>query len=256
MLSKERMYRIMQMVETTTFVTVKELTNTFQVSRSSIMRDLDQLEKEGKIIREHGGARAKHSQEDILTRFNEVGVAQKKLVHEKEKKAIAKKAVQGIKEHECVYIDSGTTPLYLLPYLIDKKITIVTPSTYLLQELSDGFQGEVVLLGGQFQSKYAMSYGELTIQMVNQFHFDHAFLGTNGIDVKNNEVSIFDCSIGALKQAVMKRSAHTYLLADASKHKVKAMYTWSTIDAFDTVYVDVYEEEEECPQNYWICKEN
>ena len=59
MLSKERMYRILNLLKEQTFVTVKQLMDEFDVSRSSIMRDLIELENLGLIKRERGGAVAK-----------------------------------------------------------------------------------------------------------------------------------------------------------------------------------------------------
>ena len=59
MLSKERMYRILNLLKEQTFVTVKQLMDEFDVSRSSIMRDLIELENLGLIKRERGGAGAK-----------------------------------------------------------------------------------------------------------------------------------------------------------------------------------------------------
>ena len=63
MLSKERMVRIVQLLEERQFVTVKELQErvkelqeSFDVSRSSVMRDLIELENQGLIQRERGGA--------------------------------------------------------------------------------------------------------------------------------------------------------------------------------------------------------
>ena len=49
MLSKERMYRILNLLKEQTFVTVKQLMEEFDVSRSSIMRDLIELENLGFI---------------------------------------------------------------------------------------------------------------------------------------------------------------------------------------------------------------
>ena len=62
MLNKERMYKIMTLLNEQGFVSVKELMEKLQVSRSSIMRDLIELENQGLIQREHGGASLKKIQ--------------------------------------------------------------------------------------------------------------------------------------------------------------------------------------------------
>ena len=74
MLSKERMYRILNLLKEQTFVTVKQLMDEFDVSRSSIMRDLIELENLGLIKRERGGAVAKDVANLTLSSFNEAPV--------------------------------------------------------------------------------------------------------------------------------------------------------------------------------------
>ena len=69
MLSKERMYRILNLLKEQTFVTVKQLMEEFDVSRSSIMRDLIELENLGLIKRERGGAVAKDVANLTLSSF-------------------------------------------------------------------------------------------------------------------------------------------------------------------------------------------
>ena len=60
-------------------------------------------------------------------------------------------------------------------------------------------------MGGEFNKDYDMSYGPLTLQMIKQFNFDHAFFSTNGVSLKTGEVNIFEFSIGAVKREIMKR---------------------------------------------------
>ena len=88
MLSKERMYRILNLLKEQTFVTVKQLMDEFDVSRSSIMRDLIELENLGLIKRERGGAVAKDVANLTLSSFNEAPVIDKESLHIEEKQCI------------------------------------------------------------------------------------------------------------------------------------------------------------------------
>ena len=80
MLTKERKLRIMNLLEERSFVTIKELIEDFNVSRSSIVRDLIELENQGLIQRERGGASLK-SVDITLTSFNEPAVQEKENIH-------------------------------------------------------------------------------------------------------------------------------------------------------------------------------
>lgn len=254
MLSKERMYTIMNILNKKLFVTIKELEKELGVSRSSVMRDLIELENQGLIVRERGGATAKNVTIQTLTSFNETPVASKELIHSEEKQKICEEAAKKIKDGESIYLDSGTTPAYLLPYIVDKRVKIVTSSTYLIRKLPDTFKGDIFLLGGEYKKGYDMLYGSLTLEMIRQFNFEHAFLSTNGVNLDNGEVYIFEFSIGAVKKEIMKRSLRNYLLIDSSKYDVRALYTWARTEEFNAVYVNDFPENMEIPDNYIICK--
>lgn len=253
MLSKERMYRILNLLKEESFVTVKQLMEEFNVSRSSIMRDLVELENLGLIQRERGGAVAKNVANLTLSSFNEAPVINKESLYIEEKQCICRQAAKKIQDGDCIYIDSGTTPVYLLPYIIDKQIKIVTPSTYLIRKLPDCFKGDIFLLGGEFKKSYDMSYGALTLEMIKHFNFDHAFFSTNGVNLENGEVYIFEFAIGAVKQAIMKRCLNNYLLIDSSKFNIRAICTWANSNEFNNIYVNEFETNIELPDNYIVC---
>lgn len=255
MLTKERMLRIMEILEEKQFVTIKELQESFQVSRSSVMRDLIELENQGLIHRERGGA-SLESIATTLTSYNEKSVVSKENINSEAKRLICQEAAKSIRDGDCVYIDSGTTPTYLLDYLGNKKIKLVTPSIYLIRKLPNHFQGDIFLLGGEFSRSYDTSFGSLTLDMIRQFHFDHAFFSTNGVNLENGEVYVFDFHVGANKKEIMARSEVCDLLIDHSKFKTKAMCTWANYNEFHSVYVDCYDSDIEVPENFVICGGN
>lgn len=252
MLTKERMVRIMSILEEKSFVTIKELTEDFKVSRSSVMRDLIELENQGLIQRERGGASLKNV--DItLTSFNEPAVQEKENLYIDKKQKICEEAAKSIRDGDCIYVDSGTTPAYILDYLANKKVKLVTPSTYLIRKLPLSFKGDIYLLGGEFNKSYDMSYGSLTLEMIKQFYFDHAFLSTNGVDLETGEVYVFDFHVGAVKKEIISRCKRSDLLIDSSKFSAKAMCTWAKLDDFHTVYTDSILDNE-LPDNFVICE--
>lgn len=255
MLSKERQFIITNLLNEKPFVTVKELTEMLGVSRSSVMRDLAELENLGLIQRERGGAIAKDTSlsEGMLTSFNEIPVINKETLFVEEKQRICQEAAKRIKDGDCIYIDSGTTPVYLLPYIVNKNIKIVTSSIYLIRKLPESFRGDIYLLGGEFKKGYDTSSGPLTLEMIKQFNFDHAFFSSNGVDIQNGEVYIFEFSIGAVKREILRRSLKNYLLVDSSKFEIRAFCTWANTKEFNAVYTNAFASSVEMPENYIIC---
>ncbi|MCI6087317.1 MAG: DeoR/GlpR family DNA-binding transcription regulator [Absicoccus porci] len=231
MITKERQTRILEMVRNQSFVSVKELMDQLHASRSSIVRDLIELEQQGLLVRERGGASANRVYQEIATE-------KKAHIHVKEKQCICAQAAKTIKENQCIYIDSGTTTSYMVEHIADKDILLVTSSTYLIHQLPLTFQGQVFLLGGQYDRRLDTALGSTTLEMVSHFHFDHAFLSANGIDLKTQGIYTANTELATFKKAILKQSTQCDLLADASKFEVKTHCTWAYIDDFDTIFVD------------------
>lgn len=253
MLTKERFFRILDILEHKSFATIQELMEAIGASKSTINRDLIELEKQGLIQRERGGAIKKEVSE-TLSSYKEVPVVDKEFIHCAEKDCICSFAADIIKDGDCVYIDSGTTPAYLIPYLASKKIKLVTSSIYAVRKLPKSFQGELFLIGGKYHMGYDMSVGFLTTENISKFHFDHAFFSTSGIELATQEVMAIDFDISEVKAAVMKRAANSHLLIDDSKLAIKALCTWAYITDFTIIFINQPNTEIELPDNFKICK--
>ncbi len=255
MISQERLYYIMNLIHTKSFVSISELMRDLHVSKSTVNRDLIELENQGLIKRERGGASLKNMAV-TLSGFSEVSVNEKEFLQTDEKRQVCNEAALNIHDGDCLFIDSGTTPAYLLPHLANRQLTLVTASPYLLQKLPPDFIGNIYLLGGEFFPKLNTNMGSMTIEMLQKFNFDQAYLSTNGVNLENGEVYIFDFSLGAVKSAVMKRSAQNYLLIDDTKFNIRGLCTWSNVSQFDKVYVNNFPSLLEMPDNFVICSTN
>ncbi len=253
MITKERQMHIIQRLQQDSFVSVKELVEELHASRSSIVRDLIELENQGYLVRERGGAALK-TMSTSLSVLTEVATKQKEHLQEEEKRAICKVAAQSIQDGQCIYIDSGSTTPHLLPYLDHKNITLVTPSVYLIRKLPAHFQGNIFLLGGDYQVALDTSKGSLTQQMIAQFHFDCSFMSANGVDKKTLDVYTCDFELAAMKRAILERSRHCELLVDSTKFETSAIASWATLDQFHTVYVDAYPEDMDMLDTIRICE--
>lgn len=253
MLLKERVYRILNVLNDKSFVTISELMEELNVSKSTITRDLIEMEKQGYIKRERGGA-IKVEMSETLNNFKDIPVREKEMIHSDNKRLICEKASSLIQDGDCVYIDSGTTPSYLIQFLGNKNIKVVTPSTYVIRKLPLDFRGEVYLVGGNFNVGYDMSLGYHTLDMIKKFHFDKAFFSASGINISSDEVLSVDFEIGSVKEEVMQRSDHKYLLIDDSKLNIRAIATWAKVSDFEYVYMNKPEGKTKLPKNFYICK--
>ena len=80
MLTKERFFRILELLDHKSFITIQELMEVLNASKSTVNRDLIELEKQGLIQRERGGA-IKKEMPATLSSYRELPVMDKEHIH-------------------------------------------------------------------------------------------------------------------------------------------------------------------------------
>lgn len=244
MLEQQRKTEIMSRLRKEGFVSVADLMKQLQASRSSVMRDLIDLEESGLLERTRGGAALK-SRTAVLTFGTELPTQEKRDLHAKQKQKIAAKTAALIPDHSTVYLDSGTTTVYLLPHLSDKDVTIITPSMYLLRHLPAEFNGTIYLLGGMYNRKYDMNFGSVTSREAGEYRYDTAVISASAIQMETGEVMGADPDVTAIKQIAMARAGKKILAADSSKYSASAVITFAQLSDFDEIVTELEEAEGE-----------
>ena len=205
MLAQERFERILEILRERQSVTVVELTEKLNTSESTIRRDLTELNRQGLLIKVHGGATAVKS---VLSREEEVITKSKK--HQEEKREIAKEDI--------VYLDAGTTTEMMLEYLKEYDVVYVTNGiTHARKLMNAGFK--VHLIGGEIKAVTEALVGEEALEQLDKYNFTKGFFGTNGIDLKRGFTTP-DQKEAAVKKKAMEQCQKRYILSDASKFNV------------------------------------
>ncbi|WP_034550311.1 DeoR/GlpR family DNA-binding transcription regulator [Carnobacterium funditum] len=209
MLTEERHEYILTQLKKYGLVKSQELMQHLDCSESTIRRDLALLEDAGELSRIHGGAKK------VYQLDKELSISEKSSINVQEKKEIAKLASLFIEENDTIYLDAGTTTLYLIPYLKNKHVQVVTNGIQHAVLLADQ-QTKTILLGGNIKSKTKAIIGTTTISQLENYRFNKCFLGINGID---NE---FGYTTPDIEEAAVKKQAHlhsskTFILADKTK---------------------------------------
>lgn len=201
----------MEQIKLQSRVSVPELSQYFNVSESTIRRDLKELEDAKLIRRTHGGAIAIES-----VNF-EPTYLEKEDQFRKEKEAIAKKAVEFIHEGDTLLLDSGTTIFHLVKELKKfDKLTVVTNSLIFAQELQDSQGIDVMITGGFLRKETLALVGPLAEQSLNKMKVDIAFIGTNGIDLIEG-ITTPNLVEAETKRKMIQSAKQVVLLADHSK---------------------------------------
>ncbi|MCS7478551.1 DeoR/GlpR family DNA-binding transcription regulator [Umezawaea endophytica] len=231
MRTNDRREEIVRMATTTGLASVDELAITFEVTASTIRRDLARLTDEGRVARTYGGAIA-------LMVHQELSVRQRILEAFAEKAAIAKWAASEVKSGETVLLDSGTTVGALAHELRNvPKLTVATTGLTALQELAGSESVHVECLGGTLRHLSQGFVGPLTEAALERMTFDRAYLGADAVTPENGLCEA-DLQQTRLKELMMRRADEVYVLAHAEKLGRSPFHSWVRMPSRWTLVTD------------------
>ena len=224
MLTEERHKIILDEIKKKSVVYVNELVEMLDTSESTIRRDLNYLNSEGKLRKVHGGATA------LEKEFNtkDDSISSRERLNSEDKTKIAKYAASLITKDDFVYIDSGTTTNLIIDHLEEKNAVYVTNGINQAKRLiSNGFK--TLILGGEIKECTEAIVGVEAINSLKKYNFTKGFFGTNGISDYRGYTTP-DIKEALVKEEAMKRSRNAYVLADKSKFNEISCITFGEID--------------------------
>ena len=139
----------------------------------------------------------------------------------KEKEAIARTAAKLVHDGEVIYIDSGTTCLKMIPYLKNKRITVVTTNAMVVPSILET-DIHVIMIGGDVLKSTASIVGSITDNCLKDMFFDKAFIGATGYDLQSG-INTPDSREANKKRIIKENSSEVYVLADSSKSGKRTM---------------------------------
>lgn len=208
MLKKERQAYIIQRINVHNKILSSDLSVQLDVSEDTVRRDLQELAEEGKLIKVHGGA---------LSKSFHFTLESNTIYSLPEKKSIAYKAIQLIKDGMMVVLSGGTTIRELVKALPPElNATFITVSVPIALELLEHPTSEVIFFGNKLLKNAQMSVGAEVVQRLGQIKADLCFLGTNSIDAAYG-ITDLEWEIIEVKRAMIKCAHKTVSLAIAEK---------------------------------------
>lgn len=178
---KERHLEILKLVNEKERVSVKELSQILNISMVTIRKDLEDLESQGLLRRQHGFA-AKESSDAIDSRMT---------VRYLEKKKIAQLAVSLVKPMETIMIESGSTcALFAQELAAVNDVTIITNSAYIARHLRSVPTANVILLGGDYDVVSEVTSGPVTELCAREYYVDKLFVGIDGYTAEDGFTNV------------------------------------------------------------------
>jgi DeoR family transcriptional regulator, fructose operon transcriptional repressor len=207
-------------------IRIKELEKMFpDVSGMTLRRDLNYLEEEGHIVRTWGGAKSiKH-----LSKLSEENYSFRENENINAKIKIAKKAVKCVDTGRSIYLDSGTTIMYLAEIIPDESYSIITSSPNIALEINRKHNPTITLIGGQLSRNNLSISGPNSINFVRGINFDIAFLAASGFSLDSGFTcgNFNECE---LKKHIIKKARMVIMLMDLSKINKNLPFTFAHLD--------------------------
>ena len=219
------------------FVSIEELCARFKSSKSSIRRDLIELEQKGVLRRVHGGAISLQARDEVMDFSHLSGSC-----HE-EKTRIGQAAAALVEEGQSVILGGGSTVAEVARCLSERPIQIVTNSIPVAQVFWDSKQAEVILTGGYLYPRLGVQLGPICEKMLHNVSADILIMGIRGITEAgiSDSNSLIVESLRAMIRAVRK----VVIVADHTKFGRDALIRVASLDEIHQVVSD-----KELPRNF------
>jgi len=232
MLAIQRKEKILDLLKEDGSAKVIDLARIFKVTEVTIRQDLEKLEREGLVAREHGGAYLRNV-EDQVRNFSLINQE-----HLLEKEIIAQKCLELIHPGDAIILDSGSTTTEIarkLKYM--NQLTVITNALNIALMLGANPNIEVVMTGGEFKPPTLSLTGQKAADFFKGLNVQKLFLATAGISLRSGLTypSISDLVV---KKAMIDAADITYLVADSSKIGKHAFASLGALSLIDYIITD------------------
>ena len=211
LLAVQRRERILELIQEEGSARVKVLASIFKVSEPTIRQDLETLEGQGHVTREHGGA-------FLRTVSQQVGSLTLQHMENLDKKIlIAKRAAQFVSPGNRIILDSGSTITELAKCVAGiENLTVITNAINIALIIGTNPTCELLVTGGEFKAPTLSLTGDKAAFFFRNLYVDKLFLATGGIS-SAYELTYPGFSDIVVKKSMIEVARETYLLADSTK---------------------------------------
>lgn len=231
MLKEERLQAIYQFIREKKFAHVTELSRTFFISETSVRRDLSELEHAGLVKKTYGGAHITESNIDVLP------LTARAKSDPKAKTMIAAKARQLIRGGDVIFLDSSSTVLSLVPYIMQiPNLTVITHGLRVACELVEHTDAKVYCLGGLISAHTYSANGMMTIHALQGIRANKFFVSPKGIT--NSSIFCASETEAEIRRMMLHQSDQTYLLCSANKFGQTAVFQLCFLEEIDGIVTD------------------
>lgn len=214
---------------------IDQLCEKFQVSKTTLRRDLDQLVQRGTIEKVYGGVKAIEQKEAALS--NLISYSERNNTNMDLKDRIARLAATYVQDNDIIYIDTGTSTLGIIDYLTRvSNLTLITNSVLVASKALAHDNIKTIILPGVVNLRTASSTGSECLEYLRRYHIQKSFMACTGI----TELGAANTSPeeSAVKRLALEQSQTHYFLIDHTKFDKPALMVYSPLSNMDCIFTD------------------
>lgn len=229
-ISDDRRDRLLELVRRSGFASLPDLVSAMDVSESTIRRDLDWLEENGKAKRTHGGV-FYTGPAPKLPHFD-----QRQNAALDQKQQIAQQAANLVDDGDTLLLDGGTTTYELAKHLVGRPLQIVTNSLPVANLFTSSANTDLVFIGGYIHMRTGVSLGPYANDMIGDLNVHRAILSVAGINTNgcyNSNLLLVET-----EKAMIRAADKVVVVADSTKFGKKSLAHICELSEMHTLVVD------------------
>ena len=232
LLAEPRRMKILDWLQEEGSVRVRDLSAAFAVSEATIRQDLEKLETEGHVTRQHGGAFLRAVTKQVET------LSLQHMENLDKKRKIGIRAASLVGDGETIILDAGSTTTEVAHNLTGRtSLTVITNALNIALMLGAAPGYAVHMPGGQFKAPTLSLSGDKAADYFQDVYAGKLFLATAGVAIDSGLTypSFADLQ---LKQAMIRAASHVYLVADSTKINRSSFTRLGTLDVINSFITD------------------
>lgn len=220
---------IMVLIQKLGHVEVETLAKEFNTTEITIRRDLQYWEDQGAIIRYHGGAKLV---QQMVQHENS------NFTNDRYKHAIAKYAAQFVEDGDTIFINTASTALLVLQYIVNKRVTVITNNAKASFMKYDPMIS-LFLTGGELRYPKESMVGEFALNTISKIRATKAFIGCSGISADTGVTTAIQNEVAINELMINNTKGSIFVLADYTKIGNTYNFISGSIDSIDYLITDV-----------------
>jgi len=187
--------------------------------------------------------------DDLIGQYYEDEFLPRLNIHRDEKAVIAEKALEIIENGDTIFLDASSTCAMIAEYLYKsrKELTVITNMLEIVRILEPNNDIRCILVGGLYNRMIGGFVGIETIELINGYHVDKAFISCMSVRLKERRLYSSTKDIGFTKTAILNQSKVKVLVTETRKFEYHGTVKFYELEDLDYMICerDLSKEEED-----------